>query len=110
MADAFFDPGRLNRLVSIRVPSATTDAAGQPLDTWAELRQAWADIRHPRGLEAIRSDKPTSEVQASIRLRHCTDVNAGMRLVHAGTTYHVDAVLPVGSRRQWVDLVCKVVS
>lgn len=106
---ADFDPGRLNRRVSIMVPSIATDAIGQPLGTWTELRKAWADIRHPRGLEAIAADKVASEVQASIRLRYCTDVDAGMRLVHGGTTYHVDAVLPDETGRQWVDLACKVV-
>lgn len=110
MATAAFDPGRLNRLVSIRVPSTATDAAGQPLDAWTELRQAWASIRLPGGLEAIRADKPTSELQASIRLRYCTDMHAGMRLHQGATVYQIDAVLPDQEQRKWTDLVCRVVA
>lgn len=106
---ADFDPGRLNRRVSIMVPSTATDAIGQPLPGWTELRKAWADIRHPRGLESIGGDKVASEVQASIRVRYCTDVTAGMRVHHGAVVYHVDAVLPDEAGRQWTDIVCKQV-
>lgn len=106
----FFDPGRLNRLVSIRAQISTADAIGQPLDTWVEVAQAWADIRHPRGLQALLADKPTSEVQASIRIRYRWDITAGMRIHHGTSVYHIDAVLPDEGRRQWVDFACTLVS
>jgi SPP1 family predicted phage head-tail adaptor len=91
------------------VQTAAADAIGQPLDTWIELRKAWADIRHPRGLEAIGGDKVGSEVKASIRVRYCTDVTAGMRVHHGSAVYHVDAALPDETGRQWTDIVCKQV-
>lgn len=107
---ASFDPGRLNRLVQIQQRTSVQDAIGQPLDTWTSIAAVWADIRQPRGLEAIRADKPASEVQSSIRIRYRTDVNAGMRVVHGATVYQIDAVLSDVSGRQWVDLVCKVIT
>lgn len=105
-----YDPGRLNCRVTIHAQTAAADAIGQPLDTWTQVGQAWADIRHQSGLESLRADKPTSEVKASIRMRYRTNVTAGMRIHHGATVYHIDAVLPDETRRQWVDFTCKVVS
>lgn len=76
---------------------------------WAEYVTLWANVRHLRGSEAIRSDKETTEVQASIRVRWRSDLNAGMRAVVAGKTYDVKAVLPDLVGRQHVDLVAVLV-
>lgn len=105
-----FDPGRLNRRVSLMVQTSAADAIGQPMDTWTEHAKAWADIKTKTGMESLRADRPTSEVEASIRLRYRTDLTAGMRVHHGATVYHVDAVLPDEAGREWVDLACKVVS
>lgn len=107
---ADFDPGRLNRRVSIMVPSTATDAIGQPLGTWTELRKAWADIRHPRGLEAIKADQPASIVAASIRIRYSTDVTTAMRVHHGAAVYMIEAILQDEQGRQWSDLVCRLVA
>lgn len=106
---ADFDPGRLNRQVSIMVQSTDVDAIGQPLNTWTELRKAWADIRHPRGLEAIKADKPTSIVAASIRIRYSTSVTSAMRVHYGASVYEIEAVIHDEQGRQWSDLVCKLV-
>jgi len=106
---ASFDPGRLNRLVQIQRRTSAQDAIGQPLDTWTSIAAVWADIRQPSGLAAIKANAEVSVVQASIRIRYRTDINAGMRVVHGATVYSISAVLMDVSGRQWIDLVCQVV-
>lgn len=69
----------------------------------------WANIRHLSGSESIRSDRPVSEVKASIRVRYRDDLTAGMRVVHGGSTYEVEAVLADLVGRQHLDLVCSLV-
>ncbi len=76
---------------------------------WAEYVSLWANVRHLRGSEAIRSDAETSTVTASIRIRYRTDINAGMRCLVAGKTYDLKAVLPDLVGRQHVDLVAELV-
>lgn len=98
----------LRHYVSIQVRGTGKDAAGQPLDTWVELRKAWADIRTTGGLEAIRAGAVTSTVNASIRLRYCEDVDASMRVVYGPTIYKVIAPLPNGARL-YLDLLTEVV-
>lgn len=103
------DPGKLNRQVTIKSRTAARNAIGEVETGWATHRQAWANIRNLRGTEAIRSDRPVSEVTTSIRLRYCTDLNAGMRIEAGGVVYEIEAVLPDEGQRQWTDLACKVV-
>lgn len=106
---ASFDPGKLNRLVQIQQRTSAQDGLGQPVETWSSIAAVWADIRHPGGLAAIKAGAEVSVVQASIRIRYRTDINAGMRVVHGSAVYSISAILPDASGRQWVDLVCQVV-
>lgn len=98
----------LRSQVSIEQPSMTRDGAGQRLAGWAEVRKAWADIRHTGGLEAIRAGAVTGKINASIRIRYCEDIDGSMRVVYGAKVYQITAVLPDAGRAH-VDLVCEVI-
>jgi len=102
--------GALRTRVFIERQSTTQDAVGQPLTTWTTLATVWAEIRYRRGLEAIQADAMVSTAHARIRIRWRTDVTAGMRVRSAGTTFNITAVLPEEIKREYVDLVCEVVT
>lgn len=102
--------GKLNRRVTIQYQGAGHDEWNQPIPAWADLVTVWANIRHLSGRETIKADAVTSTVRASIRIRYRADVDAGMRVIHQGTVYSIVAVLPDEQRREYVDLVCEVVS
>ena len=91
-------------------PGTATDALGQPIPGWTDVATVWADIRMKSGLEAIKAGAVVSTVQASIRIRYRAGVNAGMRVVHNLVAYEVLAVQPDVGGREYVDLVCQVVS
>jgi SPP1 family predicted phage head-tail adaptor len=98
----------LRHRVTIKARQVGKDGAGQPLTTFLELRKTWADVRSLGGLAAIKAGAATSKVQASIRLRWCEDVKAGMRVEHGAVTYNVLSVLP-DANRVWVDAVCEAI-
>ena len=103
--------GRLSTLVTIQHKTAGVDAIGQPLpENWATLRQEWANVRHQSGAEAIKAGAVVSVVQASIRVRWCTDLTAGMRVLAGGVVYEIKAVLPEMGRREYVDLIAELVA
>ena len=103
--------GRLSILVTIQHKTAGVDAIGQPLpENWATLRQEWANVRHQSGAEAIKAGAVVSVVQASIRVRWCTDLTAGMRVLAGGVVYEIRAVLPEMGRREFVDLVVELMA
>lgn len=98
----------LRHRVVVLDPPVGEDSVGQPLTTWTERGTRWADVRVLGGLETIRAGADLSIVKASIRMRHCTDIDASNRISHAGVTYNVKAVQPDGTRHH-VDFVCESV-
>lgn len=96
----------LNRRINIERHNAGFDDLGQPVDTWELVAAVWADIKHLSGLSTIKSGADVSIVQASIRIRYRTGLDAGMRVVHGADIYDIRAVLPDGGK-QFVDLVCQ---
>lgn len=101
-------PGLLNTRVVVQQQSATQDALGQPVQSWATFATLWANVRHTSGIEATKADAIASVVRASIRVRYRADLTAAMRVVHGSTTYNIVAVLPDVGGKEYVDLACEV--
>jgi SPP1 family predicted phage head-tail adaptor len=100
--------GILNSRVAIKRLTQVQDETGQMIDDWVTLAEVWANIRHLSGLEAVRQGLSESEVNASIRIRYRSDIDAGMAVVWGGTTYDVRAMLPSAESKEFTDLICKV--
>ena len=102
--------GRLNRRCVLQAPGTTTDEIGQPIPGWTDVATVWGDIRLKSGLESIKAGAVVSTVQASVRVRYRTGVNAGMRVLVDAVPYEVLAVQPDVGGREYVDLVCEIVA
>jgi len=102
--------GTLNCLVSIQSRAAGVDEVGQPNGAWTQLAQVWANVRYQRGVEVIKGGAEMSARRVSIKIRRRTDVTSAMRVVYAGTTFEVKAVLPDEEDRKYVYLACEVVA
>lgn len=100
--------GSLNSKITIQRKTAAADAWGTPEPQgWEDVAKVWSNVRHQSGSESIRAGADVSIVRASIRIRWRTGIDAGMRVLHVGQVYDIEAVLP-GVGRQHVDLVCRV--
>lgn len=69
--------------------------------------EVWADVRHPSGLEAIKSDSLLSIVKASIRIDFLQGVTAEMWVEHDDQVYDIRAVLKDPTGRRYQDLACE---
>lgn len=98
----------LRQRVTVYKPQDGADSVGQPLAGWVEYGKRWADVRVTGGLETLRNGRDTSLVDASIRMRFCTDIDASMRIIYGGVTYNIKSVRPDGNRN-YVDFVCESV-
>lgn len=78
------------------------------VDAWWPLVMIWCNVRHLSGAEAIKGDRPVSEVRASIRTRYRPGITAGMRVVIGDDTYDIHAVLP-DRKAGKLDLACELV-
>lgn len=98
--------GALRHRINIEQRSASTDAFGQPVESWSLVAAVWADIRYPTGLSAIKAGADVSKVSASVRIRHRSGIDAGMRIVCSDVAMDIRAVLPDG-KREFIDLICQ---
>lgn len=98
--------GKLDSLVSIERLTATRDpATGAVAEGWVTLGQDYANILFKTGAEAMRADTTVSTANASILIRHRSDVDAKCRVVHGNTVFNVQSVLPQG--RAYLHLACQ---
>ena len=102
--------GRLNRRCVLQTPGTAQDELGQPIPGWTDVATVWGDVRLRSGLESVKAGAVVSTVQASVRIRYRTGINAGMRVLVDSVPYEVLAVQPDVGGREYVDLVCQVVS
>ena len=102
--------GLLNRRVTLQAPGTTQDELGQPIPGWTDVATVWGDVRLRSGLESVKAGAAVSTVQASVRIRYRTGINAGMRVLVDAVPYEVLAVQPDVGGREYVDLVCQVVN
>ena len=102
--------GRLNRRVTLQSPSQSVDEIGQPIPGWTDVATVWGDVRLRSGLESVKAGTVVSTVQASVRIRYRTGITAGMRLLVDSVAYGIVAVQPDVGGREYVDLVCEIVS
>jgi len=101
--------GRLRHRCTLQQKQRNADGMGGGLETWTERRSLWAEIAIPTGRVATVAQQLEATVTAEIRVRLAADIRAGMRLVHGGTTYAIEAVLP-DNDRTLLRLLCSSVA
>lgn len=100
--------GKLTERITIQRPTGVRDEWNTPEpQAWEDVASVWSNIKHQSGSESIRAGADVSIVRASIRIRWRTGIDAGMRVLHKGQVFDIEAVLP-GADRTYVDLVCKL--
>jgi SPP1 family predicted phage head-tail adaptor len=100
--------GDFNQRAAIQTRASGADESGQPLTQWVDVASKLpCNISLNSGRAQIASGAEVSVVRASIRIRWRTDITAGMRVVHKGDIFKIDAVLPDYAGRRYVDLVCE---
>lgn len=111
MASRFLSAQSLNRRGSIQRRVIVQDSAGQPAEQWETMATVWMAIRFITGAafvnrEQVAGGSEVSRPSAMIKIRHRTDVDAGMRVLSGGVSYDIRAVLPDEQDRRYVDLGC----
>lgn len=85
----------------------TATAGGGATLTWQPLGPLWAAIKSLSGRETVIADQIVSHVSHEIWIRHRAGTSAAMRFRLANRRFDILAVLPVGSRGQWMRCLCR---
>lgn len=100
--------GQLKHRITIQRPTGAKDQWGTPEPQgWEDVARVWANVLHQSGSESIRAGADVSIVRASVRIRWREGLNAGLRVLHQGQVFDIEAVLP-GADRKHIDLVCRL--
>jgi SPP1 family predicted phage head-tail adaptor len=92
---------QLNRRITVQRNTAlgTSDSRGFPVEQWVDFKRLWAEVVTVTGIGFLSEEfqaggEEVSRTRASFRIRHRTDITAGMRILFAGQIYDIRAVLP----------------
>jgi SPP1 family predicted phage head-tail adaptor len=84
------------------------DVLGQPQKTWQDVATVFGEVRDIRGREFWTSGQVESgEVTTRVRIRHRSNVDRNMRVLHAGRELMIEAVVDPNGRGQELHLMCR---
>lgn len=105
--------GSLNQRIHIQQRSGSGNL-GHPGHDWENItpKPIAANIRYSTGSEAVQAGQLASHANVRILIRWRSDVTAQMRVncVSTGVAYEILAVLPDLTRKESVNLLCKVLT
>lgn len=101
--------GDLRRRVAVQRRDTGQDELGQPVETWATLFKAWADIRPLNGKELLAARAVQSEVTHEIELRYRPELAnprtvAQYRVLYGTRIFNIQASLNQDERNRAVIL------
>lgn len=104
--------GRLRNRIAVQSKTATQNAAGEPVYTWATLYNAWASIEPTSGRESVSGTAPVQEVTHRVEMRYRDGVTPEMRISWTDRTettriYDIESVIEPFQRGERLQLLVK---
>jgi SPP1 family predicted phage head-tail adaptor len=94
--------GERDRRISIEQRSVATDAHGGEVETWTELKHAWAKISYGTGAERRGASQERASVPATFRILQNAATRGltagGHRIRFGGEIWDITSVVPFGRK------------
>ncbi|MCK9497108.1 MAG: phage head closure protein [Dehalococcoidia bacterium] len=100
--------GRLDRRITLQRFTATQDAYGEPIETWADYVTVWARVEPLRGRERFEAQREHAEVDTRFHLRYRDDLTVEDRITYEGDLYDIEAILETG-RHEGLEILGRAV-
>ena len=94
--------GNLDRRITVQTSTTSTDAVGQPIETWATYRKAWAMLTYDRGDEYFEADQKTAVRIVKFIIRYDSGVTEKMRICYGSGLYDIRAIEEIGRQKYLV--------
>jgi SPP1 family predicted phage head-tail adaptor len=99
--------GRLRYRLRFEKPVRISDESGEVIvDQWVEAFTVWGSVEPLTGREYLASAEFRPGVTTRIRVRWRDDLDTSLRVLHAGTVYDIQAVLPVMGLHKEAQVMC----
>ena len=100
--------GKMDRKVSLREPTQSTDNFGQTSETFAVAAEIWAQKRDLAAKEAVEADQIVASIRTEFLIRWRDDITPEweVQLVELPrTTWKIHGILEIG-RKEGLRLIC----
>ncbi len=102
-------PGKLRHRILILQKQTGTDPDGYPTEEWVPVVTVWAAVEPIAGREYFTAAAINAQHQVRFTMRYRADVTPDMRLQYNGQDYEIKAVLDLGGRRTWLQVMAEVI-
>lgn len=99
--------GKLNKRITFQQKSATTDAYGGTIYTWADIATVWAKKRPLRGRELIAAQAAQSEATDMFYCRYRSDIDTADRISYNGKYYNITSIANVDENDVELEITTK---
>lgn len=97
--------GELNQRIDIQKPNLAQDeTSGEMVASWGALATVWARVRPMGGAERFEANRENAERTLLFRIRHRTDIDEQMRIVHDSDNYDIERIDEIG-QNEGLDIV-----
>ena len=104
------NPGALRCLVTLQSKSATPDALGGRVETWATAATFYASIEPLDGSEATRAMQQGMVQPHRIRARYRSGVTPRQRISYLGRVFDIRSVVNVEMRNRELEIIAEEVT
>ncbi len=98
--------GQLDRRITIKKFSETTDSFGQQVKSFSTLASVWANVVEKVGREGEDGDMIAATKKVEFIIRYRTDVDEEMRILYNNNTYKIQAIQSADARKAFLKIVC----
>ncbi len=99
--------GELDQRITVQSPSASVDALGQRVESWANVATLWAKATPLRGREFFAAGAMQSEATVRFTIRYRTGIDGTMRVLWRGVAHAMVAEpINVDGGNHTLELMC----
>ena len=98
--------GELDRRITLKNPTISTDAFGEAVRTYSTLSDVWAKVEYLTSDEKEENERLTNITKMKFTIRYRSDVDAKTKIEWHSDTYEVDGILPEG-REKFLVLIAR---
>lgn len=99
----------LRHRVAILRKQTGTDPDGYPIEEWVPVSYIWAEVKPIAGREYFQAAAIQAQHQVRFTMRYRKDITSDMRLQYDGQEYEIKAILDLGGRRTWLQIMGEAV-
>lgn len=79
----------MDRRITIQAPQTTLDAAGQPVESWADVATVWAEVKPFRGGERFLARQVVGQAVTTFIIRYRAGITVQHRIVYEGAAWNI---------------------